>query len=520
MRWPGSRAALALALLFLAACEGTDYSGALTLEVDSAAPVAAGTWDIASLGRLAVDWRVDNDGSTPAQVDLRAVATTSGAVHDAACEAMLGRARSLDAADGSGEGAFDAPSGTIPVVSDLEQPFRVDLAGDGTRPSWIRVRLPRAGTYRLVNDAGIAMAVVATGTSRPLTPLRTVLTPVCSTVSSLLEIALLDVDYLVRFAPSARGSLVFLVEEDCESARDVGRTCAGSGGTVASETFADLAPGASATGRFGPDELGIGDQVAVELACASPCTASLTFTVDRVEVDCLSQADCRGGRTCDADGYCVATASGCAAASPAALSSVLVLAALVFRARRRRRGVVPAFMACAVLALAAPAHAVDLSGQVYTEVVAGTAAFGGELGRLTTSGVTAGAAQGIQFGLIGARLAVASEFYLTRQPAPPFSNLLQTFVISAGPRFSYALPPARLLGGVDYVNVGLITNALTGYTGPRTAAHGIAITGAARREARLPREVELSGGDRRIFGLELDAGGYVLGVAIGVAGAL
>ncbi len=241
MRWPGSRAALALALLFLAACEGTDYSGALTLEVDSAAPVAAGTWDIASLGRLAVDWRVDNDGSTPAQVDLRAVATTSGAVHDAACEAMLGRARSLDAADGSGEGAFDAPSGTIPVVSDLEQPFRVDLAGDGTRPSWIRVRLPRAGTYRLVNDAGIAMAVVATGTSRPLTPLRTVLTPVCSTVSSLLEIALLDVDYLVRFAPSARGSLVFLVEEDCESARDVGRTCAGSGGTVASETFADLA---------------------------------------------------------------------------------------------------------------------------------------------------------------------------------------------------------------------------------------------------------------------------------------
>lgn len=530
-----SRRRLSIALLWalvavLAGCNAPEVSETfdLVLPADAVQRRVGGTWRVAQLGRVAMDWRVTNTGSTTASFTLLAQAQTSGDVLDGACESLLGRTRRIVASPGSDpdETAPDEDV-SIATISALGQPFLVGLSNE--THSWLRIRVSGDSTYRLATSSEVDLEVYPANGELPLAP-RAQLSggTACPGIDAAWEFSMFAGDYNVRFQPGDDPSIRFLVEEKCESVRDVGRTCPGAAGSTREITVGSpMEPGASETGRMGVDLLGVGDQITVELRCTDPdasCEAMLELAIVNETLDCRDDDNCRGARSCSEEGYCLATESGgCSAASraaPAAMPLLLGVVALLLGRRRQLATLVLASTVCSAALLPNRAAASETGGQVYTEVGVSSYSFAGRLGVLTSPGIGVELSQGLQFGLIGAQMSVGTSYYLTRQQAPPHAHLLQTFQVVVGPRISIPLKSLRFLGSTEYVGTGFLTNALAATTGPRTLAHGVGASVAARFEGALPLYAEVRFGARSLLGLDIPATSFGFTVTFGIAGTL
>ncbi len=149
-----------------------------------------------------------------------------------------------------------------------------------------------------------------------------------------------------------------------------------------------------------------------------------------------------------------------------------------------------------------------------------TRSFTGNVGRYSSASIGIQSTQGVQLGLIGAYVSLGTDYYLTNQTAPPYERGMQTFSIAVGPRLALSLEPMRFFLGVEYANLGVVSNALTRYTGEQLAFDAIGVTPAVRFEALLPLYVEVGGVARRI--LDMDEPTWSLGVvlSLGIAGSL
>lgn len=181
-----------------------------------------------------------------------------------------------------------------------------------------------------------------------------------------------------------------------------------------------------------------------------------------------------------------------------------------------------AVMGCAaLLVLGAPmAHADEPRAEVYAQAGLSTSRLTGIPGRYTSGSIGFMAAQGVLLGPVGFEVSLASDFFLTNQPPPPYTRGLQTFTLSVGPRGAWRLPPAVLLAGVEYSSVGIASNALTRWTGEVRQAHAFGGHLAARWELAPPLFIEARGQWSTWFGV--DVGTSTLGgvLSIGISGAL
>jgi hypothetical protein len=525
--------ALILAAMFsglLLGCDAPEVTETfeLSLEPNAVDARVGGTWRVAEIGRIAMDWRVTNSGDVAASYSLLAQAQTSGDVLDGACDTLLARTRRISATDGVDDDETAPPEGvSVDTITALEQAFLVGISSD--THTWLRLRVPNDSTYRLVASSPVALQVFPVNGELPLAPrFETTGETSCVGIAAAWEFSMFAGDYNVRFPATDDRSIRFLAEEKCESLRDVGRTCAGSAGSARELVLeVPIEPGGSVTGRMGVDLLGVGDQLSVELRCgveAANCEGLLEMAIVTEPLDCRDDDACRGARSCSEDGYCVADeGAGCSASGRRHSGGLLVAIGLFAVSIRCRRRFALASVACTVLVFAtaqSTASAAEPGGQVYTEIGVSSYSFAGRLGGLTSPGIGVELSQGLQFGLIGAQMSVGTSYYLTRQRAPPHTHLLQTFQVVVGPRLSVPLGVLRLFASTDYVGSGFLTNSLAAITGPRTLAHGIGATVAARFEGALPIYAEVRFGVRSLFGLDVPATSYGLTVTFGVAGAI
>jgi hypothetical protein len=128
------------------------------------------------------------------------------------------------------------------------------------------------------------------------------------------------------------------------------------------------------------------------------------------------------------------------------------------------------------------ATAESLSRHVFAAAEGGVVLLGGELRDYTSNGVRLGLRQGMQFGLVGFSLGIASDAFLTSQPPPTRLQGLRLLHLSLGPRVSHSTGPVRWLGGFDYQRTSALQNPLADVLGPEVNRNGVAIWAAARFE--------------------------------------
>ena len=125
-----------------------------------------------------------------------------------------------------------------------------------------------------------------------------------------------------------------------------------------------------------------------------------------------------------------------------------------------------AFAPCAMVLLltaARPAPAQDV--EVFFQPGVTSNHFTGQLGRYSSGSLGLAATQGIQLGAFAAYLSLGTDFYLTNQPPPPYTRGLRTFTIATGLRLVFPFDPVTPIIGIEYANLGVVSNALNRFTG-------------------------------------------------------
>jgi len=176
----------------------------------------------------------------------------------------------------------------------------------------------------------------------------------------------------------------------------------------------------------------------------------------------------------------------------------------------------------AVGTLVAPqhAHADGGAAEVYAQAGLSTLRFTGIPARYTSGSIGFMAAQGMLLGPVGFEVSISSDVFLTNQPPPPYTRGLQTFTLAIGPRAAWRFEPFAVLGGLEYANTGVASNALTRWTGEIRQVHTFGGHVAMRWELAPPLFVELRG--QWSTWLNVDVPTSTLGsvLSIGVSGSL
>ena len=158
--------------------------------------------------------------------------------------------------------------------------------------------------------------------------------------------------------------------------------------------------------------------------------------------------------------------------------------------------------------------------EVYFQPAITTQSFTGEVGRFASASIGVSATQGIQLEVVGAYLALGTNYHLTNQPPPPYTRGLQTFGITAGLRFRIPIEPIEPSIALEYSNLGVVSNALNRFTGSQLSFNGVGGRAAARWRVALPLYVEV-GGNVRYFVDMLNPTASIGGsIAIGLLGRL
>lgn len=342
-----SLAAIALVVACAAAisqtaCDGEDLSGLeiLTLEAadDDGAAVAA--WTQPYVGRLAVDYGLTNRSGVPASFRLRAQATTSGDPDDTACERLAREAgRDIDAVpDAAGDATSPDPNAALTVIRDFDDVVSVTLP-DGQASGWVGLRIPADGEFVVRSDVAANLTIRADDGTEIL-PLATDDTTDCAAIQTERRWDLEATTWRLRIEGGAGVPVRLWIEQSCPDVRTVPNTCPGAAATIVEEDLPDvLADGGFVSGRIHDSDLGIGDQVTVELSCVSgvDCAGDLELFFVVTPLECRTDNDCTNTETCTTDAYCVRASTGCASVPPTGSAGAIGMVIALLLLRRRRR---------------------------------------------------------------------------------------------------------------------------------------------------------------------------------------
>lgn len=504
--------------LLPAGCTLMDVSRIQTLTLEESmsqpdTPAVIAGFEQNYLGRISMDVAFLNTSATTAAYVMRAQAQTSGTPEDSACENFrVSDHRSLQAVSPD-PGDPDLAGSNPTQIRDIGSPFVVVMPADSPEIGFLELRTRVTSLYRLhVNERTVAAQVFTTAGVEILPISVQTDGFACNELGLGQVFSLSDDAYRLRVqAVDGDIPVMIRVDEDCATDRRVARTCPGQASETIEVDSPELAPGERWAARLSANELGVGDQAVVELACATghpTCTGALELVFVTEELECRTTSDCNGQATCSDDGYCIVEPSaGCAAVQSSPTSGVLasaiaLLAGYLARRSRRRlkvsRGTPVCAKLTAMLGVAAvcggfPAESAAQSRNAQVDFGAGAhvMAFTGTLGRYTSPGPGIHITQGVHFGWLGFELSLGSESYLSDQPAPPLLRGLQAFTLTAGPRFSVRLNALRVLFAVDYANSSYASNALVRYTGNRRNQSGIGTGIAIRYDVFAPLFVQV-----------------------------
>ena len=302
-----------------------------------------------------------------------------------------------------------------------------------------------------------------------------------------------------------------------------------------------LEPGGTVRSRLTAQRLGVRRELDLALRCDG-CDARLLYVFANAPLECTEDGDCSGGWICDTVyGRCVEclseeecapaqvcdeelgrcdppASSSCATggpSSPRGAAGALLLAALLLGVaalqRRRRATVILALLLLASATMVAPASAAPPRGAL--SVGGGPRFLTGPIGRDTERGVGLSIGQELRWVYVGLGIELSTSFYLTTQSPPPFSNTLQTYAFTIGPRGYVPLGgDVELTFGPDYRRLGLAANSLVRQTGTETSFHAWGASGGLRYRWSA-FELRLGGGYHPIVGLD----GAILTVDAAVA---
>ncbi len=274
--------------------------------------------------------------------------------------------------------------------------------------------------------------------------------------------------------------------------------------------------------RWTPQDLGTRESFEVALLCVG-CDVRASYVLTSVPLECVEDDDCSGGWFCDTSipGRCVEClsnadcsvdqrcdvdrgrctppeSSGCSTSGTTRGAIVVLLLVLGLVGLRRRLGIV-LFVAC--LSVAIPSQSRAEAPVASIAVGGGAHSLIGTLGENSDAGVAITVAQELRWRYFGASVRLGTAFYLTEQPAPPFSQGLRTYMVAVGPRAYIPIGDFEVVLGGDYSRFGLSSNSLVQTTGVNTQFNSsVAVVGGRFRWSGL--EVRLEGGWQPIFGLE------------------
>ncbi|MFT6398344.1 MAG: hypothetical protein ACJAYU_003102 [Bradymonadia bacterium] len=168
---------------------------------------------------------------------------------------------------------------------------------------------------------------------------------------------------------------------------------------------------------------------------------------------------------------------------------------------------------------AAPLRAQE-GPEVFFQPAITTQSFTGEVGRYASASIGVSATQGVQFDLVGAFLTLATNYHLTNQPPPPYTRGLQTFGISAGLRLRIPIEPVEPHIGIEYTNLGVVSNTLNRFTGSRLNFNALGLIAAAKWRIAPPIYVEVSGHGRYFIDMLNPTLSFGVSIALGLGGRL
>jgi hypothetical protein len=164
--------------------------------------------------------------------------------------------------------------------------------------------------------------------------------------------------------------------------------------------------------------------------------------------------------------------------------------------------------------LLVPSQAYAAPPRAAVNMGVGSRFLSGDLGEFTQRGIGMSLSQELRGVYFGGRVELGASYFLTDQPTPPLAREFELYTVAIGPQVYLPVGPARIVFGLDYRHLGLVSNSLTEFTGPGlnySAAGGTV-------EVRYPLasfEVMLRGGFHPIFGL--DGSLFSIDLAMGLA---
>lgn len=299
-------------------CDDVDLSGRYAMSLEAGEGSAMGAWRQPFVGRLAVDYGLTNVGETDATYMIEAQVQTSGASTDAACDA-LERSSTVEielAPVSQDNPLVPADGAALALLRDPGTTWATAVPDGNVGFAELRVR--QAGTWAFSFDRADVDLTVLTGERTVVVPsLLAVGADGCSVLGVRQEVPLDEGTYRLRIETPEPASLRMHIDETCATRRTVPRTCPGATSDIVSrQPPPTLSAGAFSSGRLATGELGIGDEVVVQLSCASPadCAGELELFFVVEQLACRTDNDCTNVETCSTDGYCLrSAASGCAA---------------------------------------------------------------------------------------------------------------------------------------------------------------------------------------------------------------
>jgi hypothetical protein len=328
--------ALVAAALLTVSCRPVELSDRIIVRLDGGASEVIDGFGQDSVGRLALDFGLTNEGVNTASYTLSAQAQTDGDPDAVACDnARRTDPILLEAAAGDGTGLDDATA-PVPTLRTLDRAHEIQSpAGDVS--GVVNLRIRDSGQYRVFRDSADGAVVLATLGFAVIAPDAAESGSTCDVLDTVAVYTLTEGTYrLITTGPDA----LILVEEACASVRDVPGTCPGATGDVVERAIPDVPPGGAVPGRLNADQLGIGNQLVVRLRCepvSAPCAAELEMYLATEQLDCRLDADCRAREACSLEGYCLDRASGGCSAAPSRNRSVVLMLFVLSGLLLRRR---------------------------------------------------------------------------------------------------------------------------------------------------------------------------------------
>lgn len=332
LRWGLFLCALLCPLLLAMRCANEDITQRFELHLTTdGSPEIIGV-ETPYTGRLAADFRIEGQ---PGEVIVRVQAQTSGDPDIDGCDTMtLGREHQVNALAWDGVQAPSGESKLYPEVGRLTVRRALYLPWEPTLNAYAGV-IEAVGVQTLVrvysSTPNLRMWDLNGNQIPPVTP--TVETSCTGVFVTVYEMP----GERVRLTfTSSRDTETFAVLEDCTAQRVVQRICPGTAGPI--EEHIHALSGEPVLHRLA--NLGVGDTLIVEGECQGACPANIEVYGWVEPIDCRTNNECQGGRSCTADGWCIKDPPPKCQSAPgisSVLFALLTLAALARRPSRRGR---------------------------------------------------------------------------------------------------------------------------------------------------------------------------------------